>query len=444
MNDKDANDKDVPLDHLNALLDEGKREKILHQLSVSDLPSAQPTVSLHMIVKNAEHVIARTISHVLPYLSEVSIVLNDTDDGTYGEIVKVMEPSNVPYRVHSATSASHPAFYIHDVPETYEKAGPALAREEFLGPCTGQQLLCDWSSVRNLGWGSKAEYKLQLDADDMLLCPESLPVALKAMREVGADLVAAPYHINGTTKTVYRERVARNVPIIKWEGRVHDQLTGGLRRLLCEDLLVTMDMRDNRGTGTRVVGRDFKVLYYLARKQEWKVSLRHLLYLIQEARRLMPLEWVTGPLLDLYRQEFDLQGVPSRLPEKACVYTMMGEMFEEVDNLDNARRWYERAITASPTKSGYWKLCKILHSEGHFDLCISSWEDSLRCPDTASVLDLTPVSETGTKVFVAHALSMVGRHNEAVDMITDVQNKCPQPGVTNLKRVIETRALGTI
>ena len=95
--------------------------------------------------------------------------------------------------------------------------------------------------------------------------------------------MAAPYHPRHTTKAVYRERAARNTPLIKWEGRVHDQLTGGLRRLLLEIVLVTVDMRDNKGTGTRVVGRDFKALYYLARKQEWKISLRHYLYLLQQA-----------------------------------------------------------------------------------------------------------------------------------------------------------------
>lgn len=414
------------------------KEKILHQISVSDLPEKQPTVSLHLIVKNAEPVIARTLTHVLPYLSQIRIVLNDTDDSTESVIGQTLAGSHVMYDIQHVRAASHPEFYILDVPETYEMAGPSLSGEEFNGPCTGRSLLCDWSGARNLGWPSGCDFRLQLDADDMLVLPESLPLALKAMQAVGADLAASPYHISNTTKTVYRERVARSTPLIKWEGRVHDQLVGGLRRLLLEDLLVTVDRRDNKGSGTRVFGRDFKTLYYLARKQEWKVSLRHYLYLIQEARTMMPFGWVAGALFERYRQEFDAYGTPARLPEKARVYTMIGEMFEEHSEVKEASRWYERATTAHPTKSGYWKLCKVLHLLGLFEQCIASWEASLKCAETVSVLDLQPVSELGTQVVVADSLRAVGRKLEALQMIDFVFGLCPVPGVAKLKDQIAT------
>jgi hypothetical protein len=435
-------EKDASSDVLSAALGEAKKERILHRLSVAELPPTQPTLSLHMLVKNAQQVISRTISHVLPYLSEVHVVLNDTDDMTESEIMKTLAGSKVSGHIRHVNQKTHPEFYIHDVPETYEEAGPALAGEEFLGPCTGQWMLADWSAVRNLGWSSDADYKLQLDADDLLVAPESLPVALKAMHSVGADLVASPYHVHRTAKTVYRERIARSTPLIKWDGKIHDKLSGGLRRLLVEDLLVTVDMRDNKGTGTRVVGRDFKILYYLARKQGWKVSLRHYLYLIQEAKHLMPLGWVVGPLLDRYRQEFDAYGDPSRLPEKSFVYSMMGDLFDEQEEWYEASRWYERAITAHPTKSGHWKLCKVLHLLGQFERCVSTWERSLVCNEVATVLDLTPTSEAGTKVIVANSLSLAGRHQEALTMITDVYNGHPQPGVVDLKNLIEKRLAG--
>jgi len=435
-------DKGQSEDDLSALLYEGAKEKVLHRISVDDLPVKQPTVSLHMMVKNAQQVIGRTIGHVLPYLSQARFVLNDTEDLTESEITKAMAGSNVMYDVQYVTHATHPQFYLLDVPLTYEQAGPALVGEKFEGPCTGEWILFDWSSVRNLGWSSGADYRLQLDADDLLVVPESLPLALKAMHSVGADLVATPYHIQRTSKSVYRERVARSTPLIKWEGKVHDQLVGGLRRLLLEDLLVTVDMRDNQGTGTRVVGRDFKALYYLARKLEWKVSLRHYVYLIQEARHFMPLPWLAGPLIDRYCHEFDTYGTMAKLPEKGYVYTMMGELCEEQNKLEDARRWYNKAIAAHPTKNVHLKLCKVLHDLNLFDLCLVVWGNSLKCSEVGSVFDLQPTSEMGIKVLVVDSLTFLGRHEEALSMINEVIPTHPHPAVLSLKSLIEARLSG--
>jgi hypothetical protein len=393
-----------------------------------------------MIVKNGESVIARTINHVLPYLSQVRIVLNDTTDRTEEVIAEAMKaaPDEVMYDVQHVTVSSHPQLYFIDGPETYARIGPSLAGEEFLGPCTQEPLLYDWSSVRNVGWGSGCDYRLQMDVDDLLKQPDSLPLALKAMEEVGADLAASPYHIRHTMRTVFRERLARSTPIIRWEGFVHDQLVGGLRRLLFEDLLDTIDMRDNSGTGNRIVGRDFKALYYLARRSEWKVSLRHYLYLIQEARYLMPLDWITGPLIARYRQEFDECGVPSRLPEKAWAYTMVGELYEEQHSPSEARGWYESAVNAYPSRNGYWRLCRALHQEERWAECEQAYLDGLKCADVGSVLDAVALSEPATKVVVASALSMQNRQVEALTMIDEVlkNDKFSLPGVIALKNSI--------
>ena len=141
-------------------------ERVVHRVPVDKLASKPFTVSLHMIVKNGESVIARTIGHVLPYVNQVRIVLNDTDDETLWQIIEtiIRQGKNVIYDVQHVTAASHPELYISDIPSTYSEAGPTLSGEEFNGPYTMLPLLFNWSVVRNLGWESKADYRLQLDA----------------------------------------------------------------------------------------------------------------------------------------------------------------------------------------------------------------------------------------------------------------------------------------
>jgi glycosyltransferase involved in cell wall biosynthesis len=418
-------------------------ERVVHRVPVDKLASKPFTVSLHMIVKNGESVIARTIGHVLPYVNQVRIVLNDTDDETLWQIIEtiIRQGKNVIYDVQHVTAASHPELYISDIPSTYSEAGPTLSGEEFNGPYTMLPLLFNWSVVRNLGWESKADYRLQLDADDLLEKPESLPLACKAMAEMDADLAASQYKINNSRRVVYRERLARSTPLVRWEGHVHDQLLGGLRRILFEDLLTTVDMRDSRGTGTRIVGRDFKALYYLARKNQWHVSLRHYLYLIQESRFFMPIEWVAGPLFERYCQEFDECGSASRLPEKAWACTLIGEFYETRNRWDEAAAMHTKSIDAHPTRNGYWRLARTLHQSARYEECIRAYQHGFKCDDIGSVLDLISISEPATQVLVADAYSCLGKHTEAMALVAKLGTPrfLELPGVVAFMRVIKER-----
>lgn len=413
---------------------------VLHQVSSADMDEKVPTLSLHMIVKNAESVIDRTLKHVLPYLTEVHIVLNDTTDRTRDVIEGMMKDwPAVSFEVQLVTAESHPLWYIKDVPETYA-SGKSLAGEEFEGPFTEQSVLCDWSSVRNFGWDSSCDYRLQLDADDMLEDPAELPFALRALEHTGADLAASHYQIAGTTRRVYRERLARNTPIIRWDGKIHDTLVGGLRRVLLEDLLTTVDKRDNKGTGIRVVARDFKVLYYLARQAEWKVSLRHLAYLIQEARHLMPLEWVAGPLLGLYKRKFDAVGVPSGVEEKAWVHGMIGEVYEDKGDLYKADLYYRAALTAHPSQGLHWRLARALYRQERFGECLRSYDDGcLMAHVPPPVMDLSPVPDLGLLVLVSDSLSRTGQHQDGLKVLKAVRAVVDSPSLQALEAEITAR-----
>jgi tetratricopeptide (TPR) repeat protein len=427
-------------------LEPGQTSKVLlKDINDKDLPVRTPTVSLHMMVKNAAQVIDRTLLHVLPYLSQVRILLNDTTDATEKVISGVMGLwSKVAFDVQRVTFESHPQFYIIDSPETYEGVGKSLAGETFPGPFTHHPILCDWSSVRNLIWGSSAEYRLQLDADDLLLNPETLPLAARAMEYMGADLAASQYQVAGTSRRVYRERLARSTPIIRWEGKIHDTLTGGLRRMLFEDLLTTRDMRDNKGTDTRVVARDLKVLYYLARKAGWDIPLRHWAYLIQEARYIMPYEWVTDFLLEGYRYEFSIQGTPDRLSEKSWVYGMIGEVCEERGDFAKAVSWYEQAATACSTKAMHWKLSRAHYLNGNMEACLAEYDRGAALGDSNIVMDLAPVQPLALLCLVASAASNLGRHAralEVIDTLFKTEGVAQLPSVIALREEIVSRQL---
>ena len=84
----------------------------------------------------------------------------------------------------------------------------------------------------------------------------------------------------------------------------------------------------------------------------------------------------------------------------------------------------------------------MLHQLGRFGECVTSWEDSEKCRESISVLDLMPVSEMGTKITVAHSLSCTGRQQEAYDMITAVHEVYPVPAVAELRKAIGERLAG--
>ena len=90
----------------------------------------------------------------------------------------------------------------------------------------------DFAAARNFSF-SKAtmEYCMWLDADDVIT-PENLSRLLKLKSDPGAaaDVIMLPYCLtvnpDGTPNFwYYRERIVRNLPQFKWEGRVHEAIT---------------------------------------------------------------------------------------------------------------------------------------------------------------------------------------------------------------------------
>jgi hypothetical protein len=386
-------------------------------------PEDAPSVSLHVLAKNAENVVGRLLDCVLPYVREVRFILNDTTDATRsvveGRLAKRLGTTS---NVQEVTSSSHPHFYFPDVPSSYE-VGTSLDGETFQGPYTNQPLLCDWAGVRNLGWESSSAWRLFLDVDDVVEDPHKLPGLVSLLGDVRADLAATRYTFGrsegGAANSVaYRERLARNGVDIRWTGKTHEILQGGLRHVLVEDCLFVTDMKDNWGRGVRVPGRCFKVLYRDARLAKWEVSPRHLAYLVQEAPGMMPMSWI-NTLVGYYLSRFALA------EEAAWVLSMFGEMHEAKEDFAHAETHYLSALSQYPSSKTAFRLCRARFMQKDWRGCVEAYEQGVASLGYSQVLDLGPVYEHSSKLLVAQALCELGEHARAKTVIDEAVRAFP-------------------
>lgn len=382
-----------------------------------------PSVSLHLLAKNADSVVGRLLDNVGPFVRQVRVVLNDTLDSSEDVVRRKMRrwPGSS-LDVQHVTYATHPQFYFEDVVSSYAE-GRSLAGESFDGPFTEESLLCDWAAVRGLGWESCCAWRLFLDADDVVDDPQSLPGVVKVLSSVRADWAAARYVFGsgpgGANSVAFRERLAENVPYIKWEGRTHEVLTGGLRMVLLDDRLLVTDLKDNWGRGVRVPGRCFKVLYRDARLASWDVSPRHLAYLVQESPQLMPVDWVSGDLLGKYLE------VSTCDEERAWVLSMVGEMWEAREDYGRAVDYYDRAVAAYPSAKAAFRKCRARFMQKMWRECVQAYELGVSYSSESQVLDAGPVYADSSKILVAHALVELGEVARARAMVDEAAARFP-------------------
>jgi len=402
-------------------------QTVVKTVPLPDSPRGVPSLSLHVLAKNAENVLGRLLDNVSPYIQHARFVLNDTTDATARVIAgRLSGASGVPHDVQYVTSDSHPQLYFDDFPQSYE-AGRPLSTESFEGPYTFSPLLSDWAGIRNLGWDSDQDWRLFLDADDLVADPSKIPGLLCVLRDLGADLAASRYVFGRSpggepNSVAYRERLARNAGNIRWEGRTHEGLVGDLRRVLVEDCLSVTDMKDNWGKGVRVPGRCFKVLYREARLAGWKVPPRHLAYLIQESVGMMPFDWVAGDLCDAYMER------AAEPEEKAWVLCMVGEMYESRGSYNKASTLYRMALCCHHSAKAAFRLCRSTFLESHWKECLEAYEWGTDFSKALQVLDDGPVYASSSKLFVAQAYKNLGMVLEARDMARECLKLFPRSG----------------
>ncbi len=404
----------------------------------------KPSLSLHLLVKNGASVVGRLVDCVGPYVRQVVAVLNDCDDDTTWAIVEASRRHGMSAYLVGFDKHIHPESYILDVPETYE-IGRALVGERYEGPFTGQPILADWSAARNQGWNfnhvsnlvmtgplgcpdevdHRPDFRLMLDADDVVDDPESLPGLCKMMNDCGLDVIASRYHYDHAAGGVsradaFRERIARNRPEIVWGGKIHECLTGydPSRVAHVEGNLVVRDRRDSSGEGIRIPGRNLKILYYWARRQDWEIKPREMIYLAAEAKIVMPR--FAAQLLEMYL-------VSSRWDEeRAWAASMMGEIFENEGHFHMAATWYEKSLGYHPGVLSAMRLARAHFRQERWDDAVAAYERGMSYANVPQLLDGGQLHVEATKILVATALRRIGRYAEATAMCAEVREKFPR------------------
>jgi Glycosyl transferase family 2 len=402
-------------------------------------PGERPAVSLHLMVKNGESCVGRLLENIGPYINEIVAVANDCTDRTVAILREYAEfrGSGFNLDIVEVTSSSHPELYMLDAPETYA-VGKPLVGEAFEGPFTGGPLLADWAAARNLGWArcTKA-WILFLDADDIVLDPESIPGLCVAMDAVGADLAATRYVYSvgqdGQSRAdSFRERLCRNVPYISWVGVTHEVLRGQMKTAQIDGNLVVRDMKDSEGEGVRVPGRCLKVLYHDARINDWMVSPRSLIYLAMEARPTMP--DFAGAVLELYL-------TMSLWPEeRAWACCMRGEIHESRGEYPLASDWYEKALAEHPGSKAAFRLCRSRFHEQKWQEAVDAYQVGVENKAVLQIIDNGSGFEAMSKILVTAALDKLDRRDEAMAMCEEALKAYPQnPALITMREQFKAR-----
>ncbi len=349
---------------------------------VLERPTTWPDLSLFVLAKNAATCLPRLISNVGPYIKEIVMVLNDTTDESLTVAKTMASRHGLSFLCQEVTAATHPEFYIEDTASTYQ-AGFSLAGEVFQGPFVERPILGDWAGVRNLMWqASSKPWKMFLDADDVILDPECLPGLLCRMEEMNIERADSTYQYVISDPEApkiqygesYRERIVRNLPQIVWARRIHENLVGTLRIAQIDGNLRVRDMRDNRGFGVRIPGRNFKILYHECRSRNWQSDPRTLANLILETK-----PYIRDGVFDLLFPEAALALYLERSTwpeERAWAKAMMGEMYEMRSLFGAAKHSYEDANTEYKNPKNFYRLSRVFYQMGLWQECIEAYHQA--------------------------------------------------------------------
>lgn len=388
-----------------------------------------PNVSLSLMVKNGESCVGRLLDSLLvsvdgrrvPCIREVVAVLNDTTDKTGDIIEEWCGAHRRNMKLFDVTGVSNPEFYIHDTKRTYEIGRP-LADETFGGPFLEAPILADWSAARNIGWNAcSGEWRLFLDADDVVQDPHSIPGLVGALEENERDLAATKYEWNvgpdgRARSSSLRERLARNVPNIRWGYPIHECIIGARAVAHIDGTLIVRDMRDNRGVGVRVPGRNFKILYYNARLNDWEVSPRTLVNLLMETRYMVSASGGIGltfaeKLLETYLARSDWP------EERGWAYALMGEIYASEERWDDASAMYVRSLDEHPGAKTAFRLAKSRFMQQDYRGTVDAYDLGVEhARNVHQALDDGEAFEDITKILVASALKELGHPRQAQEM----------------------------
>lgn len=382
----------------------------------------QRSISLFVMAKNAASCIGRLLANVGPYVDEVVVVLNDTTDDTRAIVEGYCCENSKECIIEEVTAESHPDFYILDTRATYE-VGQSLSGEGFDGPFTERPILAKWSHARNVGWKKCTKrWRFFLDADDIVLDPESIPGVCQALDEAGAEQGNTRYFFDvdllGRPKgSSFRERFARNLPHLVWIYNIHEVIAGVTKVAHIDGNCIVRDLRDSKGKDIRIPGRNFKVLYQLARSNDWEVSARTIVNLLMEVRHMVD----GGPsMFEFAEALLKLYLTRSTWPEErswACC--ILAEMFERVGNNDTAMKLYKQSLDEHPSAKSAFLLSRVYFNLGRWQDCIDSYLLGVDHSQVHQVLNDGPLYQDMTKILVAAAYHELGLNRDALTVVDE-------------------------
>lgn len=343
------------------------------------------TISLCMIVRNEEDVLARCLDCVRGIADEVVVVDTGSSDATK-EIAKRYTDR------------------IYDFP-----------------------WIDDFAAARNFSFDRAVmEYILWLDADDILLPPDQKAfLALKQSLDPSVDMVMMPYHVafdsqGRPTMTYARERLLRRAYGYRWAGAVHEAIAPA-GKILHAPIAVT-----HRKLRPGDADRNLRIFEKM-RAQGQPLDPRQQFYyareLLYHARYQEAIRALTG-FLDSGRgwvennisacQDLAVCYQATAEPEKALaalcrsfrydapraeVLCAIGQYFLDRAQYPSAVFWYQAAAAQTPRETGgflspdcynflpYLQLCVCYDRLGDRRTAMAYHEKAAQCkPDHPSVL----------------------------------------------------------
>lgn len=380
------------------------------------------SISLFVMVKNGSSCIGRLLDNVGPYVDEVVMVLNDTTDDTRAIVEGYCEKNKKECIIEEVTSETHPEFYIMDTQATYE-VGTSLSGEVMAGPFMERPILAKWSHARNIGWKKCTKrWRFFMDADDVVLDPETIPGICKVLDEAGAEQGNTRYFFDVDTQgrpkgSSFRERFVRNLPHLVWIYNIHEVISGVAKICHVDGNCIMRDMRDSKGKDIRIPGRNMKVLYQLARSNDWDVSARTIVNLLMEVRHMigggtMMFDFAEA-LLKLYMSR-------STWPEeRSWAYCITAEMFQRIGNSERAIELYKLSLEEHPSTKSAWLLSKCYFDLEDWQGCVAAYNTGVEHLQVHQVLNDGPLYQDMTKILVAAAYCELGKKDDALVIVNE-------------------------
>ena len=225
-----------------------RAEKSKNHLSTASRATAKPTIGLGLIVRNEAADLPACLNSFLPEVNVCVLIDTGSTDDTVSIARSILEASGRRYHI-----------------------------EEYLGANDDDGRFCDFSDARNRYMTKLAEYDvdycLSVDADDTLLSKD----IAGALARQPADFYGIQYRMNADC--VFNSyKIWRNVPGIKWIGRVHEYLNIDWTKKVIDIDTVEVQHHwtivDGQETGTQ---RNMRIL-----KKEMYPPLRSLFYWANE------------------------------------------------------------------------------------------------------------------------------------------------------------------